>query len=707
MRSRELALLLAKDARELRSSRSFWLLLGLIGPLVGQAFVSAVGLYGEVSGSGGVQALPQGLNPLDGILVPTWGAYDLAATLLFPFVAIRAVAGEKESGAWKLLLQSPARLSTMLLSKGAVLVAGWLLAFVPGLLALALWTSYGGHVSAPETLNLVAGHLLRMLVATGVAFAAAAVAGSAASAAIAALAFTVGTWALDLFAAGRGGLLRRIASLTPVALLRVFEQGELRASTVAASLVLCAGGVSLAAVWLAPGRMDRERLSRGSLLLLATLGALLLSVRLPGGLDASENRRHSFSRADARALSRLPGPIRVQVHLAAEDPRLMDLGRGVLGKLERLRNDVDVAYDASSRTGLFESSDQRYGEIWWEVGGRRAMSRSVTEPVVLELLYRLGGATPPAPSSESEFPGYPLAASPRGAALLFTVVWPAAVAASWLLVRRRAALDASRPRKDEIMKRLTVTSAAGLLAVSLAASAPALLAAPPAPSPAAPQPGPSDTRRFDLSAEKAGQESSVFLSAVGNWIVAEDAGRKVLVVDGREWKRGQPSTGLAEKARAIYGAKHEDFLDGVKAFAYFPITIAKGVDDFREGEISVRFKLVDGQMDQCAGILFDVKPNGDYLTVRYNRKDVNVVLWTFNEGKRKFVKKGPDEITLPMKEWHDLKIAVKGTSLTAFLDGKLFLEHTLAKPVSGKVGLWSKTDSVSAFDGFTVTPAAR
>jgi hypothetical protein len=255
--------------------------------------------------------------------------------------------------------------------------------------------------------------------------------------------------------------------------------------------------------------------------------------------------------------------------------------------------------------------------------------------------------------------------------------------------------------------------AGGLLLAASLSPAPSLLAAPPAPAastaptaPAAPAAA-AESRRFDLSAEKTGQESSLFLSAVGNWLVGEDGGRKVLLVDGREWKRGQPSTGLAEKARAIYGARHEEFLDSVKAFAYFPITIAKGVDDFREGEISVRFKLIEGQMDQCAGILFDVKPNGDYLTVRYNRKDVNVVLWTFNEGKRKFVKKGPEEITLPMKEWHELKIAVKGTSLTAFLDGKLFLEHALARPVSGKVGLWSKTDSVSEFDAFTVTQAGR
>ena len=694
---------MAKDARELGSSRSFWLLLGFLGPLVGQAFVSAVVLYGEASGSGGAAALPQGLNPLDGILVPTWGAYDLAATLLYPFVAIRAIASEKESGAWKLLLQAPVRLGTMLASKVAVLLGGWLLAFTPGLLAAALWSSYGGHLAFPEAANLFLGHVLRMLVATGVAFAAAAVAGSAASAAVATLAFTVGTWALDFVAAGRGGPLKEAASFTPVALLRVFEQGELRLSTLAVGLISSTAGIVLAAVWLVPGRTRRYRALGAAGVAVAAAAALFLASRVHASWDASENRRNSFSHADAAVLARLPGPIRVSVHLAAEDPRLMDLTRGVLGKLERLRGDVVVTFDARSRTGLFESSDARYGEIWWEAGGRRAMSRSVTEPIVLALLYELGSVPAPAPAPEAGFPGYPLAAAPRGAALAFYALWPSAVLAAWLLVRRRARSAESAGRKERIMKRLILPGAL-LLAAIPGLDGPAL-GAPPVPAASPSRPAAAGSRPFDLSGEKTGQESSVFLSAVGNWLVSEDAGTKVLLVDGREWKRGQPSAGLAEKARAIYGARHEDFLDSVKAFAYFPITIAKGVDDFHDGEISTRFKLVEGQLDQCAGILFDVKPNGDYLTVRYNRKDVNVVLWTFNEGKRKFVKKGPEEITLPMKEWHDLRIVVKGTSLSAFLDGKLFLEHVLARPVSGKVGLWSKTDSVTEFDSFEVTPA--
>lgn len=210
------------------------------------------------------------------------------------------------------------------------------------------------------------------------------------------------------------------------------------------------------------------------------------------------------------------------------------------------------------------------------------------------------------------------------------------------------------------------------------------------------------TVHVDLSKEKVGRESGKFLAVVGNWSIVDDGGKKVLGVDGRKWLRGQPAGGLAQNARAIYGSRHEEFIDNVKAFAYFPYAVAKDIDDFHDGDISIRFKLVAGQLDSCAGILFNLKPNGDYLAVRFNGKEDNVVLWTFNKGKRSFVKKGSENVPLPLNTWHSLQVSVHGTSLQASLDGKHLLDFTLTEPVSGKVGVWSKTDSVSYFDDYTV-----
>ena len=212
------------------------------------------------------------------------------------------------------------------------------------------------------------------------------------------------------------------------------------------------------------------------------------------------------------------------------------------------------------------------------------------------------------------------------------------------------------------------------------------------------------TVHVDVAKDKAGSEPASFLGVVGNWVVAQDGGKNVLMVDGRQWKKGQPAGGLASKARLIYGSRHEEFIDNVKAFAYFPYTVAQEIPDFQNGEISMRFKLIDGQLDQCAGILFNLKTNGDYLTVRANPLENNLVLWKFERGKRSSVKWIRNTPT-PTRQWHDLKVRVAGNKVEGNLNGTRYLEHTLPEPVTGRVGLWSKADSHVYFDGYTVTPA--
>ena len=106
--------------------------------------------------------------------------------------------------------------------------------------------------------------------------------------------------------------------------------------------------------------------------------------------------------------------------------------------------------------------------------------------------------------------------------------------------------------------------------------------------------------RVDVGKDKPGAEASKFLSVVGNWSVVDDGGKQVYAVDGREWLRGNPSRSLVENARAIYGARHEEFIDNVKAFAYFPYSVAKDIPDFQNGEISVKFKMISGKLD-CFG----------------------------------------------------------------------------------------------------------
>ena len=209
---------------------------------------------------------------------------------------------------------------------------------------------------------------------------------------------------------------------------------------------------------------------------------------------------------------------------------------------------------------------------------------------------------------------------------------------------------------------------------------------------------------FDFQTETAGAQPKTFVPVVGNWTIGAEGDNRVLVVDGRAWKEGQAATGIAEQARSLYGERYAEFLDNVKAFAYFPYAVAQRVDDFQNGEITVRFKAISGRIDQGAGILFNLKPNGDYLAIRANPLENNLVLWKFERGRRSSVKWIRDTPTTT-RQWHDLKLVVRGTSLEGYINGKLYLQHTLPAPVSGKVGIWSKADSHVYFDDYTVTPA--
>src|SRR5262245_48745908 len=207
--------------------------------------------------------------------------------------------------------------------------------------------------------------------------------------------------------------------------------------------------------------------------------------------------------------------------------------------------------------------------------------------------------------------------------------------------------------------------------------------------------------KFDFEDETVGGQPKSFLPIVGNFSIGSEGDNKVLVIDGRKWQQGQTSAGVAERAKTLYGERYAEFLDNVKAYAYFPYAVATGVDDFREGEISLRFKGISGRIDQGAGILFNLKPNGDYLTVRANPLENNLVLWKFEKGKRSSVKWVRD-VPTPTKTWHELKVVIKGSTVDAFLNGKPILMHQLPTTVSGKIGVWSKADSHMYIDDYHV-----
>jgi hypothetical protein len=123
----------------------------------------------------------------------------------------------------------------------------------------------------------------------------------------------------------------------------------------------------------------------------------------------------------------------------------VDFDRRALAKLRRVRPDVDVRYVSRTSIGLFEQTAPGYGEVWYDVGGRQAMTRAVTEESLLENIYSLAAAAPPADDGAG-FRGHPLAVPPRGAAVVFYGVWPAAVIAAAAVQGKR---DKRKGKRDK------------------------------------------------------------------------------------------------------------------------------------------------------------------------------------------------------------------------------------------------------------------
>lgn len=430
--------LLEKEWRELLVSRAWWVLLMAMGPLTGVSFISAVRTYGEVSGVNGTSAgVGEALSPLIGVWAPTFSACELAAVFLLPFVAIRMVASDRSSCALKLESQQGMPAFVRLAAKGIVATLGWLIAMLPPLSAILLWKSYGGTVYSPELTTLICGHVLNAGLTIALGLAMASVADNASTAAILTLGITVGTWIINFFGAIQGGWWERVAAYTPAAMVAEFQHGLLRMATVLVAVVLMIAGFAFAALWMRTGMALRRRVFDSGIVAAFAACAILGCTVVRANWDTSENRGNSFSSADERALRQIRQPLRIEVHLAPEDPRRADLERNALSKLRRLLPNMDVTYTSSTSIGLFEQTNPGYGEIWYSVGAKKTMSRATTAEAVLESIYSVAGVTPPAEDDVDGFRGHPLAVRPNGAGVVFYVLWPGVILASAFLVRRR------------------------------------------------------------------------------------------------------------------------------------------------------------------------------------------------------------------------------------------------------------------------------
>jgi hypothetical protein len=205
-----------------------------------------------------------------------------------------------------------------------------------------------------------------------------------------------------------------------------------------------------------------------------------------------------------------------------------------------------------------------------------------------------------------------------------------------------------------------------------------------------------------VAAQEVGpQEARDFNPLIGVWQIEKDGPDQVYAVDGSKWAQGELSPAARDNAIVLYGEKGPDFLKNITVYKAFPLSIYREVKNFDNGTLSVSFKTISGQEDQAAGIAFNIRETGEYLAVRANALENNLILFSFTNGTRSHVKDVENVPTAP-QQWHTLKVVIKGNKVEGYVDDKKYLDYTLQKNVRGRIGLWSKSDSHVLFKSFIV-----
>jgi hypothetical protein len=146
----------------------------------------------------------------------------------------------------------------------------------------------------------------------------------------------------------------------------------------------------------------------------------------------------------------------------------------------------------------------------------------------------------------------------------------------------------------------------------------------------------------------------------------------------------------------------------------FPLAIWEGVS-LRDGEVSVAFRTVSGKIDQAAGVVWRYNDPNNYYIVRANALENNVVLYRVENGAR--VSIAPRGLpsrsygvkhNIPRGQWNHLRVVFRDDLFVVFLNGERMFDaedRTFRK--AGKTGLWTKADSVTYFDDFSVMEEER
>jgi hypothetical protein len=196
----------------------------------------------------------------------------------------------------------------------------------------------------------------------------------------------------------------------------------------------------------------------------------------------------------------------------------------------------------------------------------------------------------------------------------------------------------------------------------------------------------AETRKIDFTADVVGQPPKGFIfghtasvGAPGKWVIQEEGGNKFLAQTDADSTRSR-----------------------------FPVAVLGDVSA-SDVDLSVRFRPISGRVDQAAGLVWRYRDQDNYYIVRANAREGNVVLYKVEKGTRTDLPLKGEGRTygkkagVPAGQWSTLRVVARGSVFEVHLNGtKLYEVEDGTFTQAGRVGVWTKADSVTHFDDLSV-----
>ena len=133
--------------------------------------------------------------------------------------------------------------------------------------------------------------------------------------------------------------------------------------------------------------------------------------------------------------------------------------------------------------------------------------------------------------------------------------------------------------------------------------------------------------------------------------------------------------------------------------ATYPVAF-KNDTSLKDGFVEVKFKPISGKEDQAGGVVWRLKDANNYYVARANALEDNVAIYDTVNGRR--TERRRTNVKVASNEWHNLRVEFQSNRFAVTLDGKKAIDwddETFKE--AGKVGVWTKADSVTLFDDFS------